>query len=142
MRCISNTLFPGSRTLRSPLLAQVSMTDRLAVAKLMRRMEIEAWRRLLNMSGLPAGHKICPYPLRRPVEPKQFTSVGFTGLLQEQKIAISMDGRAAWPDNVFVERLYLDFSQHPPAAFEPWAPGRRFRPSAISGGEMILLPKP
>ena len=36
----------------------------------------------------------------------QFTSVAFTGLLQEQKIAISMDGRGAWRDNVFVERLW------------------------------------
>jgi putative transposase len=36
----------------------------------------------------------------------QFTSVAFTGLLAEQKIAISMDGRGAWRDNVFVERLW------------------------------------
>ena len=36
----------------------------------------------------------------------QFTSVAFTGLLPEQKIAISMDGRGAWRDNVFVERLW------------------------------------
>ena len=36
----------------------------------------------------------------------QFTSAAFTGLLQEQKIAISMDGRGAWRDNVFVERLW------------------------------------
>ena len=36
----------------------------------------------------------------------QFTSFAFTGLLHEQKIAISMDGRGAWRDNVFVERLW------------------------------------
>jgi putative transposase len=36
----------------------------------------------------------------------QFTSVAFTGLLQENGIAISMDGKAAWRDNVFVERLW------------------------------------
>ena len=36
----------------------------------------------------------------------QFTSVAFTGLLLDQKIAISMDGRGAWRDNVFVERLW------------------------------------
>ena len=36
----------------------------------------------------------------------QFTSTDFTGLLLEQKIAISMDGRGAWRDNVFVERLW------------------------------------
>jgi putative transposase len=36
----------------------------------------------------------------------QFTSVAFTGMLQVQEIAISMDGRGAWRDNVFVERLW------------------------------------
>ena len=36
----------------------------------------------------------------------QFTSGDFTGLLSEHKIAISMDGRGAWRDNVFVERLW------------------------------------
>ena len=36
----------------------------------------------------------------------QFTSQVFTGLLQDRKIAISMDGRGAWRDNVFVERLW------------------------------------
>jgi putative transposase len=36
----------------------------------------------------------------------QFTSTGFTGLLIDNAIAISMDGRGAWRDNVFVERLW------------------------------------
>jgi putative transposase len=36
----------------------------------------------------------------------QFTSAGFTGMLLENAIAISMDGRGAWRDNVFVERLW------------------------------------
>ena len=36
----------------------------------------------------------------------QFTSTIFTGLLLENAIAISMDGRGAWRDNVFVERLW------------------------------------
>src|SRR5271156_540105 len=36
----------------------------------------------------------------------QFTSTDFTGLLLENNIAISMDGRGAWRDNVFVERLW------------------------------------
>jgi putative transposase len=30
----------------------------------------------------------------------------FTGLLLTYGIAISMDGKEAWPDNVFVERLW------------------------------------
>ena len=36
----------------------------------------------------------------------QFTSVDFTGLLLDNAIAISMDRRGAWRDNVFVERLW------------------------------------
>ena len=36
----------------------------------------------------------------------QFTSAAFTGLLLEHRIAISMDGRGSWRDNVFVERLW------------------------------------
>ena len=36
----------------------------------------------------------------------QFTSEAFTGVLTRNKIAISMDGKGAWRDNVFVERLW------------------------------------
>jgi len=36
----------------------------------------------------------------------QFTSVDFTGVLLDTKISISMDGKGAWRDNVFVERLW------------------------------------
>jgi putative transposase len=36
----------------------------------------------------------------------QFTSAAFTELLVENGIAVSMDGRGAWRDNVFVERLW------------------------------------
>jgi putative transposase len=36
----------------------------------------------------------------------QFTSHAFTSVLQGRNIAISMDGRGAWRDNVFVERLW------------------------------------
>jgi putative transposase len=36
----------------------------------------------------------------------QFTSAAFTGLLKDNAISISMDGRGAWRDNVFVERLW------------------------------------
>jgi putative transposase len=35
----------------------------------------------------------------------QLTSAAFTGLLLKHGIAISMDGRGSWRDNVFVERL-------------------------------------
>jgi len=36
----------------------------------------------------------------------QFTSAAFTGLLADNAIAISMDGRGSWRDNIFVERLW------------------------------------
>jgi putative transposase len=36
----------------------------------------------------------------------QFTGAAFTGVLIEKGIAISMDGKGAWRDNVFVERLW------------------------------------
>ena len=36
----------------------------------------------------------------------QFTSIAFTSVLHREKVAISMDGRGAWRDNVFVERLW------------------------------------
>ncbi len=75
----------------------------------------------------------------------QFTGAAFTGVLADNGIAISMDGKGAWRDNVFVERLWkkrqirgglsaslrnrrrgakLDWSvsrllQWPPSAFEP-----------------------
>src|SRR5687767_9774429 len=36
----------------------------------------------------------------------QFTSAEFTDLLKRHGIAISMDSKGAWRDNVFVERLW------------------------------------
>ena len=36
----------------------------------------------------------------------QFTSLDFTAVLLDAKVSISMDGKGAWRDNVFVERLW------------------------------------
>jgi putative transposase len=36
----------------------------------------------------------------------QFTSAAFTGLLLENAIAVSLDGRGALRDNVYVYRLW------------------------------------
>jgi putative transposase len=36
----------------------------------------------------------------------QFTGAAFTGVLAKNEIRISMDGKGAWRDNVFVERLW------------------------------------
>ena len=37
----------------------------------------------------------------------QFTCEAFTGVLVANKIAISMDGKGAWRENVFVERIWV-----------------------------------
>jgi putative transposase len=36
----------------------------------------------------------------------QFTSVDFIGILKDNNIRISMDGRGRWMDNIFIERLW------------------------------------
>jgi transposase InsO family protein len=36
----------------------------------------------------------------------QFTAAAFVQVLQRNRIRISMDGRGAWRDNVFIERLW------------------------------------
>src|SRR5450759_4009652 len=47
----------------------------------------------------------------------QFTSEAFTGVLIANKIAISMDGKGAWPDNVFVAgSAYIEDRSRFPAA--------------------------
>ena len=35
----------------------------------------------------------------------QFTSLAFTDVIKDRGIKISMDGKGAWMDNVFIERL-------------------------------------
>ena len=44
----------------------------------------------------------------------QFTSLRFTGVLQQAGVRISMDGRGRWMDNVFIERLWrsLKYDTH------------------------------
>ena len=36
----------------------------------------------------------------------QFTGEGFTGLLEQHGVRISMDGKGRYADNIFVERLW------------------------------------
>ena len=51
-----------------------------------------------------------PYGINKPHlgqdQGSQFTGSAFTGVLASNGIAISMDGKGAWRDNVFVERLW------------------------------------
>ncbi len=59
---------------------------------------IEALREALAKNGKPE--------IFNTDQGSQFTSLDFTGVLLDAKIAISMDGKGAWRDNVFVERLW------------------------------------
>jgi len=47
-----------------------------------------------------------PEPAPAKAGGSQFTGADFTGLLLANAIAISMDGKGSWRDNVFVERLW------------------------------------
>jgi putative transposase len=49
----------------------------------------------------------------------QFTGAAFTGALIKNGIAISMDGKGAWRDNVFVERLWRSHSNTRRCTCEP-----------------------
>ncbi len=121
--------FAGSRMLRGLLASEGCKIGRRHVKTLMRRMGIEALYRSPRTTKPEPGHKIYPYLLRgteitRPNQvwamdityipmargfvylASQFTGSAFTGLLASKGIAISMDGKGAWRDNVFVERLW------------------------------------
>jgi len=167
--------FAGSRMLRDLLYLEGIEIGRERVARLMKRMGIEAIYRRPNTSKPAPGHKIYPYLLRKMVidrpnqawamdityipmargfvylaavvdwfsrrvlawrvsitmetefcleavtealakygkptifntdQGSQFTSIDFTKQLLDNGISISMDGKGAWRDNVFVERLW------------------------------------
>jgi putative transposase len=57
----------------------------------------------------------------------RFTSTVFTDLLLKNGIAISLDGRGAWRDNVFVERLWrsVKYEEVYPRAYDTVAEARR-----------------
>ena len=59
---------------------------------------VEALEEALSRYGTPA--------IFNTDQGAQFTSEAFTDVLKDQKIAISMDGKGRWVDNVFVERLW------------------------------------
>ena len=53
----------------------------------------------------------------------QFTSAAFTGALVKAGVAISMDGRGRWMDNVFIERLWRSL-KHEDVYLKGYADGR------------------
>ena len=56
----------------------------------------------------------------------QFTGEAFTGVLLKAGIAISMDGRARWMDNVFIERLWRSL-KHEEVYLKGYADAREAR---------------
>jgi hypothetical protein len=57
-------------------------------------------------AALRGGRAAEPEPAPAKAGGSQFTGQDFTGLLFDNAIAISIDGKGAWRDNVFVERLW------------------------------------
>ena len=75
--------------------------------------KVLAWRLSITLETEPCVEALSEALARhgRPAimntdQGSQFTSVAFLTALQDAKIAISMDGKGAWRDNVFVERLW------------------------------------
>ena len=64
----------------------------------------------------------------------QFTDGDFTGLLKAQGISISMDGKGAWRDNVFVERFWrtIKYDEVYLRAYESATEARRYIGKFIS----------
>ena len=58
------------------------------------------------MGDLLRGHFRLAAKLHASALGSQFTGEAFTGRLKENGIAISMDGKGRWRDNVFVERVW------------------------------------
>ena len=73
------------------------------------------------------------------------TSAAFTGALAEAGVAISMDGRGRWMDNVFIERLWRSLKHEDvylkgtPTAARPRAESPSGSPSTTSGARTRRL---
>ena len=75
--------------------------------------KVLAWRLSMTLETGPCVEALSealawygPPEILNTDQGSQFTSVAFLTALQDAKIAISMDGKGAWRDNVFVERLW------------------------------------
>src|SRR5216683_1960630 len=96
--------FAGSRMLRGLLALQGCKIGRRHVKTLMRRMGMEALFCVETLEDALARHG--KPDIFNTDQGSQFTGAAFTGVLVGNGIAISMDGKGAWRDNVFVERLW------------------------------------
>src|SRR5258705_13624779 len=61
-----------------------------------------------------------------PIRAAQFTSAAFTGMLEAAGIAISMDGRGRFMDNIFIERLWRSI-KYEEVHLKAYADGREAR---------------
>ena len=75
--------------------------------------KVLAWRLSITLEtgpGVAALHEALAWhgtpEIMNTDQGSQFTSVAFLKALQDAQIAISMDGKGAWRDNVVVERLW------------------------------------
>src|SRR5665647_82390 len=90
---------------RGELRALVGVEDlrrSVALQRLLERLDaeggVEALEEALERYGAPQ--------IFNTDQGAQFTAEGFTGALLSRGVAISMDGRGRWMDNVFIERLW------------------------------------
>ena len=88
--------FAGSRMLRG--LGSAGACCRGGCRSRWKRHSASRRRRCFGSSGKP--------DIFNTDQGSQFTGSAFTGVLANNGIAISMDGKGAWRDNVFVERLW------------------------------------
>src|SRR6185295_6613652 len=119
--------FAGSRMLRRLLAANGSKAGRRHVRTLMLRMGMEALYRRPRTTRPEPGHKVFPYLLRgiEIARPNQVWAMDITYIPMARgfvylavvldwfsrrvlswRLSITMDGKGAWRDNVFVERLW------------------------------------
>ena len=71
----------------------------------------------------------------------QFTSIAFTGLLLKNEIKISMDGKGAWRDNIFVERLWGGPSNTRRCTYGPTPASRRHGPPSADISTPFTMPE-
>lgn len=100
--------FMGARMLRDQLARQGIHVGRRHVRTLMLRMGIEALAPQLGTSKAEPKHKVYPYLLRKLAitRANQLCALDTTYIPMAKGCKLSMDGRGAWRDNVFIERLW------------------------------------
>ena len=91
-----------------------------------------AWRLSNTMERASASRRSRRRCAARPAEifntdqGAQFTSAAFTGKLEAAGIAISMDGRGRFMDNIFIERLWRSI-KYEEVHLKAYADGREAR---------------